>query len=87
MTRKCPNPWKPVSGHDSLRNHGPNDGLVLLSDLILPGGVTLAELGSDHFLLNGQIAVTTVALAITVIRWVENHDPKMPQSLEASVGK
>jgi len=70
-----------------LRNHGPNDGLVLLSDLIFPGGVTLAELGSDHFLLNGQIAVTTVALAITVISWVENHDPKMPQSLEASVGK
>ena len=70
-----------------LRNHGPNDGLVLLSDLIFPGGVTLAELGSDHFLLNGQIDITTVALAITVIRWVENHEPKMSQSLEASVGK
>jgi hypothetical protein len=74
-------------GYLRLRNHGPNDGVVLLSDLIFPGGVTLAELGSDHFLLNGNVDITTVALAITVIRWLESHDPKVSQSLEASVGK
>ena len=27
-----------------------NDGTVLLPDMILPGGVTLTELGSDHFM-------------------------------------
>jgi hypothetical protein len=59
-------------GFLELKSHGPNDGLSLLSDLIVPGGLTLAELGRDHFLLDEQIDVTTVALAITVIRWLEN---------------
>lgn len=76
----------PVSGSISflarrgffpLRKHGPNDGVLLLSDMIFPGGVTLAELGSDHFLLNDHLDVTTVALAITVIRWLENPDHQM----------
>lgn len=64
------------TGFLQLRNHGPNDGLSLLSDLIVPGGLTLAELGRDHFLLDEQIDVTTVALAITVIRWLANPEPK-----------
>jgi hypothetical protein len=65
------------TGFLQLRNHGPNDGLSLLSDLIIPGSPTLVELGRDHFLLDEHVDVTTVALAITVIRWLENHDPKM----------
>jgi hypothetical protein len=64
------------TGFLQLRKHGPNDGLSLLSDLIIPGGLTLAELGRDHFLLGKQIDVTTVALAITVVRWLGNHHPK-----------
>jgi hypothetical protein len=64
-------------GFFSMRKHGPNDGVLLLSDMIFPGGVTLAELGSDHFLLNDHLDVTTVALAITVIRWLENPDHQM----------
>ena len=76
----------PVSGSISflarrgffpLRKHGPNDGLLLLSDMIFPGGVTLAELGSDHFLLGAHLDITAVALAITVIRWLENPDHPM----------
>jgi hypothetical protein len=73
----------PVSGSISflarrgffpLRKYGPNDGVLLLSDMIFPGGVTLAELGSDHFLLNDHLDVTAVALALTVIGWLENQD-------------
>lgn len=76
----------PVSGSISflarrgffpLRKHGPNDGLLLLSDMIFPGGVTLAELGSDHFLLGAHLEITAVALAITIIRWLENPDHPM----------
>ena len=59
------------AGFLELKNHGPNDGLALLSDLILPQGLTVAELGSDHFLLGEQIDVKTIALALTVIRWLE----------------
>ena len=57
-------------GFGELRHHGPNDGLSLLPDLIAPGGLTLAELGRDHFLLDEEIDVTTVAMAITMIRWL-----------------
>jgi hypothetical protein len=64
-------------GFFPLRKHGPNDGVLLLSDMIFPGGVTLAELGSDHFLLSEHLDITAVALATTVIRWLENHDPAM----------
>jgi hypothetical protein len=76
----------PVSGSISflarrgffpLRKYGPNDGVLLLSDMIFPGGVTLAELGSDHFLLNEHLDITAVALATTVIRWLENQDNQM----------
>jgi hypothetical protein len=73
----------PVSGSISflarrgffpLQKHGPNDGVLLLSDMIYPGGITLAELGSDHFLLDDHLDITSVALAITIIRWLENPD-------------
>ena len=60
------------AGFLELKNDGPNDGLSLLSDLMIPQGITLAELGRDHFLLNDEIDVRTIALAITVIRWLEN---------------
>jgi hypothetical protein len=59
-------------GFFPMRKYGPNDGMVLLADMIFPGGITVAELGSDHFLMDQHLDVTAVALAITVIRWLEN---------------
>jgi len=35
-------------GYRMLREHGPNDGVVLLTDAVWPGGVTLPVLGPDH---------------------------------------
>jgi hypothetical protein len=67
------------AGFSHLRSYGPNDGFLLLSDMIFPGGVTLAELGRDHFLLDERDDTTTVAFAITVIRWLESQNPKMSQ--------
>ncbi len=66
-------------GYFPLRKFGPNDGLMLLADMIFPRGVTLAELGSDHFLLDGHLDITAVALAITVIGWLENPDGEISQ--------
>ena len=63
-----------------LRKYGPNDGTVLLSDEIFPGGVTLADLGSDHFMRNTQLDIATVALAITVIHWLDQHDGVVVQA-------
>lgn len=58
-----------------LLKYGPNDGIMLLADMILPGGVTLIELGSDHFMFNHSLDITAVAMASTVIRWLENEGP------------
>lgn len=73
----------PVSGsisfwmrrsYSPMRKYGPNDGNVLLPDMIFPGGVTLFELGADHFMRNRPLDIATVALAITMIGWLENPD-------------
>ena len=67
------------SGFYSLRQHGPNDGITLLSDMIVPGGVTLADLENDHFMRGKPLDIITVALAITVIRWLERPDSELVQ--------
>jgi hypothetical protein len=64
-------------GFSYMKKYGPSDGITLLPDAIFPGGVTLAELGRDHFLLDQQIDVTTVALMTTVIRWLEEAGGKI----------
>ena len=67
-------------GFFHLQKYGPNDGITLLPDSILPGSVTLVELGRDHFLPGVQMDVTTVALMITVIRWLEERNRELTQS-------
>jgi len=61
-------------GFFPLRRYGPNDGLMLLSDMIFPGGVTLFQLGSDHIRLSDHLDITGVALAMTVVSWLENEN-------------
>lgn len=66
-------------GFSTLRKYGPNDGISLLPDMIFPGGVTLTELGGDHFMRRKPFDITTLALAITVIRWLEYPDSEFTQ--------
>jgi hypothetical protein len=66
-------------GFNLLRKHGPNDGVSLLSDIIFPGGVTLADLKNDHFMGGKPLDITTVALAISAIRWLEHPGRKLIQ--------
>ncbi len=56
-------------GFVPLSKHGPNDGILLLSDMIFPGGITVAELGLDHFLLDQNLDAATVGLVTAVIGW------------------
>jgi hypothetical protein len=67
------------TSYNPLRKYGPNDGTVLLPDMIFPGGVTLTELGSDHFMRPKPLDIVTVALAITVIDWIEHPDGELVQ--------
>jgi len=55
-----------------LAPEGPNDGLTLLVDVILPGSMTIIAIGSDHFFAEDPlIDVKTVALTKTVISYLE----------------
>ncbi|HEX7230929.1 MAG TPA: hypothetical protein VF452_11090 [Candidatus Binatia bacterium] len=65
-------------GYFPLRKYGPNDGSLLLADMIFPGGVTLPRLGSDHMQMGEHLDIATVALAMTVIEWLKTHDSISP---------
>ncbi len=67
-------------GFFHLQKYGPNDGITLLPDSILPGSVTLVELGRDHFLIGVQMDVTIVALTTTIIRWLDERNRELIQS-------
>jgi hypothetical protein len=49
-----------------LRKYGPNDGLTLLADELLPNGIAVIEPGIDHFYAAPDIEVKSVALANVV---------------------
>jgi hypothetical protein len=46
-----------------LRKYGPNDGLTLLADELVPHGVTIIEPGLDHFYRDPGIDLKSLALA------------------------
>jgi hypothetical protein len=49
-----------------LRKYGPNDGLTLLADELVPRGVTVIEPGLDHFYQDPEIDLKSLALANVV---------------------
>jgi hypothetical protein len=46
--------------------------------MIFPGGVTLARLGTEHIHIDDHMDIATVALAMTVVEWLKNHDQISP---------
>jgi len=63
-------------GFKTLSKHGPNDGILLLADLIYPGAISVAELGLDHFLLDRDSDSATVGLVAGMIRWLAQSPAK-----------
>src|SRR4029078_11294894 len=70
----------PLSGHLSkrsrhryelVRSQGPNDGLTLLSDELIEGGVVVTAVGLDHYFRDPEIDLKTVALAYLVLERLE----------------
>jgi hypothetical protein len=55
-----------------LRPEGPNDGVVLLTDVIAPGSLTVVALGSDHFLAEDpEIDRKSVALMTLLVAYAQ----------------
>jgi hypothetical protein len=72
----------PLSGHvtmraknnyRALRRYGPNDGLSLLSDELIPEGITVPELGLDHYYLSPDMDLKAAALAYAVIGYIASR--------------
>jgi hypothetical protein len=57
-----------------LAEHGPNDGLTLLADAIVPQGITVAELGFDHFLRTPDLDRRIAAMALSVLALLGDAD-------------
>lgn len=49
-------------GYNRMRDHGPNDGLTLLADELIPGSTPLLVPGVDHFFEHEDTALWTAAL-------------------------
>ncbi|HEY5683632.1 MAG TPA: hypothetical protein VIR61_08165 [Sulfuricaulis sp.] len=57
-----------------LRKHGPNDGLTLIADALVPGQPTIPAMGLDHYLAQDpELGLKTLALALTLIEALEKQ--------------
>jgi hypothetical protein len=52
--------------YEALRRYGPNDGLTLLTDEILPGSTVITALGLDHYYQDPDLRRKMLALVSTV---------------------
>ncbi|MFQ5936603.1 MAG: hypothetical protein ACE5LB_09355 [Acidiferrobacterales bacterium] len=73
----------PLSGHIKKHVHhrynvikkiGPNDGLTLLADEIIPGGMVITDIGLDHYYRDPEIDLKTFALANVVLEELERKN-------------
>lgn len=70
-------PWT-LGRYTVLSPHGPNDGLTLLSDELVAGGIVVTDLGLDHFYQDPAINLKTIALAYVVLDELRRREPARP---------
>ena len=73
-------------GYQILREHGPNDGVVLLADTVWPGGANLVALGADHLFSSRQWDAHDVALLRAVDFAVRRHRSQRRQLTNEGAG-
>jgi hypothetical protein len=56
-----------------LRKFGPNDGLTLLADELVPGGMTVFEPGFDHFYRDPEINLKSLAVVNFIAEELNNR--------------
>jgi hypothetical protein len=60
-------------GYAILVEGGPNDGLTLLADAIVPGGVTVVARGLDHFYAAPDLDDRIAAMGRAIVRLLEER--------------
>lgn len=66
-------------GYSLMRNLGPNDGLTLLSDELIPGAVPLLLTGKDHFLGPDDQRAWSTAIFRTLMPVLEEYETTSPE--------
>ncbi|HEY6007519.1 MAG TPA: hypothetical protein VIU40_04290 [Geobacteraceae bacterium] len=60
--------------YEALRSAGPNDGLTLLPDELVPGGVVITDIGLDHYYRDPEIDLKSLALANAVLDLLDEEE-------------
>ena len=60
--------------YKGLRKFGPNDGLTLLADELIEGGIVITDIGLDHFYADPEIDLKTFALAQVAMDALDNPE-------------
>lgn len=72
------------SRYEAMRPRGPNDGLTLLVDELIPCGNVVVDLGLDHFYRHPLLDLKALALAWTVLAELERDGSTPPPSSRTS---
>jgi hypothetical protein len=73
--------------YSQLREHGPNDGLTLVTDPVLPGTDTIVALGQDHFFADDpELESRTLALTSVIGRTVARRHAEAVARASGEVG-
>ena len=64
--------------YNDLKKFGPNDGLTLLTDELVAGGIVVTDVGLDHYYLDREIDLKTFALAYVVLNLLEERSQNFP---------
>jgi hypothetical protein len=67
-------------GYAICVEHGPNDGLTLLADAIVPHGVTVVAWGLDHFYAAPDLDERIAAMAHAVVGLLEERAGARPEA-------
>ena len=71
-------PWT-LGRYTALSPHGPNDGLTLLSDELVAGGIAVSDLGLDHYYQDPAIDLKTIALTYVVLDELRRRETPRPE--------
>jgi hypothetical protein len=59
-------------GYFNSRAEGPNDGMTLIADALMPRSVTIPMLGVDHY-FDREMDLKTIALTQTIVNYLESN--------------
>jgi len=63
------------SNYDTMRPYGPNDGVTLLPDQLIPQGHVVIAIGADHRFVDPRTDLKTLSLASLIVELIAENAP------------